>query len=77
MAAGEALDSQFKLDFTLIACMANTVMGGVRYIDNNASFHMMENRDLFSDFEEKDLKKKIEFGDDERYSATGLGAVNF
>ena len=77
VAAGEALASQFELDFTLIACMANTVMGGVWYLDSGASFHMMGNRDLFSDFEEKDLKKSIEFGDDERYSATRMGTVTF
>ena len=39
-AAGEALVSQFKVDFTLIACMANTIMGGVWYLDSGASFHM-------------------------------------
>jgi len=57
VAAGEALTSQFKIDFTLIACMANTVMGGMWYLDNGASFHMTGNRDIFSDFEEKDLKQ--------------------
>jgi hypothetical protein len=29
---GEALASQFELDFTLIACMASTVMGSVWYL---------------------------------------------
>jgi len=53
---GEALASQFEIDFTLIACMAGTSMGGVWYLDSGASFHMTGNRDLFSDFKEKDLK---------------------
>jgi len=61
---GEALASQFELDFTLIACMSNTIMRRMCYLDNNASFHMMRNRDLLSDMEEKDLKYNIEFGDD-------------
>ena len=52
---GEALTSQFKLDFTLIACMANTVMGRMWYLECSASFYMMVNRNIFSDFEEKYL----------------------
>ena len=76
-AVGEAIASQFKLDFTLIACMANTTMGGVWCIYNSASFHMMGNRDIFSDFEEKDLKQSIKFGDDERYRATWICTVTF
>lgn len=54
-AASEPLASQFEPYFTLIACMANTIMGGVWYNDSGASFHMNENKDLFSDFDEKDL----------------------
>jgi len=76
-AVGEALATQFELDFTLIACMANTAMGGMWYLDNSASFHMTGNRDLFSDFEEKYLKQNIEFEDDERYRATRIGTINF
>ena len=75
--AGEALASQFELDFTLIACMVGTSMGGMWYLDSGASFHMMGNRDIFSDFEEKYLKHSIEFGDDERYRATEIGTVTF
>lgn len=75
--AGEALASQFKLDLTLIACMTNTLMGGMWYLDSGALFHMTGKKDLFSDFEEKDLKKSIEFGDDGRYRATKIGMVTF
>ena len=55
VAVGEALDSKFKLDFILIACMDNTGVGCMWYIDNGASFHMTGNRDLFIDLVEKDL----------------------
>ena len=52
---GEALTSQFELDFSLIACMVSLMMGSVWYLDNGASFHMTSNKELFSDLEEKDL----------------------
>ena len=68
VASGEALDSQFDLDFTLIACIANTAMGCMWYLYSGASFHMTGNKYLFSDLEEKDLQQSIEFGYDERYS---------
>ena len=75
--AGEALASQFELDFSLISCMASTVMGSMWYLDSGASFHMMGNKELFSSLEEMDLQMHIEMGDDERYSATGIGIVTF
>ena len=53
--AGEALASQFELDFSLIACMASTVMGSVWYLESSASLHMIGCRDIFSDLEEKYL----------------------
>lgn len=37
---GEKLSSKFELDFTLIAYMANIVMGSVWYLDSSASFDM-------------------------------------
>ena len=43
---GEALASQFELEFTLITCMTNTVMGSVQYLDSSASFHMTGCRDF-------------------------------
>jgi len=76
-AVGEALASQFELDFTLIACMASTVMSTVWYLDSGASFHMTGCKDFFSEMEEKDLQINIELGDDGRYSATGIGTVTF
>lgn len=74
---GEALSSQFELDFTLIACMTNTVMGSVWYIDSGASFHMMGKKYFFSDLEEKDLHMNIEFEEEGRYNVTGIGIVTF
>ena len=54
-AAGEALASQFELDFSLIACMVSSAMGSAWYLDSGASFHMTRDKELFSSLEEKDL----------------------
>eukprot|EP00253_Pinus_taeda_P023084 PITA_23084 len=76
-AGGEALASQFELDFSLIACLVSSVMGSVWFLDSGAFFHMTGDRDLFSDLEDKDLGVHIEMGDDGRYSATGIGTISF
>ena len=76
-AAGKALASQFELDFSLIACLVSSCMGSVWYLDSGASFHMMGDKELFSDLEEKDLQMHIEMGDDGRYSATDIGTITF
>jgi len=76
-AAGEALASQLKLDFTLIVCMVSTMMGNLWYLDLGASFHMTGYRDFFSDLEEKDLHMHIDLGDHRRYNVIGIGIVTF
>ena len=38
--AGEALASQFELDFSLIACMVSSALGSGWYFHSGASFHM-------------------------------------
>jgi hypothetical protein len=47
------------------------------YLDSGASFHMMGDKELFSDLEEKDLNMHIEMGDDGRYHVTGTGTITF
>lgn len=74
---GEALASQFKLDFSLIACMVSSMMGSAWYLDSGTSFHMNGDKELFSELEEKDLKMHIEMGDDGKYSFTGVGTITF
>jgi hypothetical protein len=44
--------------------MASSSLGSVWYLDGGASFHMMGDKELFSDLEEKDLKMHIGMGDD-------------
>ena len=61
---GEALASQFELDFSLIACLVSSAMGWVLYLDSGASFHMTGDKEIFSDLEEKDLQMHIEMGGD-------------
>jgi hypothetical protein len=50
-ATGEALVSQFEIDFTLIACMASSASRSVWYLDSGASFHMMGDKESFIDLE--------------------------
>jgi hypothetical protein len=59
---GEALISQFELDFALIACMALSASGSVWYLDSGASFHMTGDKESFSDLEEKDLQNAYRDG---------------
>ena len=44
---------------------------------SGASFHMTEDKYLFSDLDEKDLGVHIEMGDDDRYGAIGIETISF
>ena len=70
-ATGEALASQFELDFSFIACLVSSAMGSVWYLDSSASFHMTGDKELFNDLEEKDLQMYIKMG------ATDIGTITF
>eukprot|EP00253_Pinus_taeda_P025360 PITA_25360 len=74
---GEALASQFELDFSLIACIVSSMVGYVWYLDNRASFHMSGDKNLFSTLEEKDLQMRIKMGNDGKYHISGEGMVLF
>jgi len=52
---GEALASQFELDFTLFTCMVSSMVGCGWFLDSGASFHMIGDKSLFNILEEKDL----------------------
>ena len=74
---GEALASQFKMDFTLITCMLSSMMGFGWFLDNGASFHMTGDKSLFSTLEEKDLKIRIEMGEDKIFSVSRVARFLF
>eukprot|EP00253_Pinus_taeda_P029284 PITA_29284 len=74
---GEALASQFELDFSLIIGMVSSMVGCVWYLDSGASFNMSGDKNLFSTLEEKDLQMQIEMGDDGKYRVLGEGTVLF
>ena len=74
---GEALASQFELDFSLITCMVSSMVGCVWYLDNGASFYMSGDKNLFSSLEEKGLQMRIDMGDDGKYHVLGEGTVVF
>jgi len=60
---GEALASQFELDFTLITCMVSSMMGCGWFLDIGASFHKTNDKSLFNTLEEKDLQMRITLTD--------------
>eukprot|EP00253_Pinus_taeda_P035408 PITA_35408 len=74
---GDALASQFEMDFSLIACMVSSSMGCVWYLHSGASFHMSSDKILFNILEEKDLQIRIKMGDDGKYRVSGEGTVVF
>ena len=74
---GEALESWFELDFSLIMCMVSSMVGCVWYLDSGASFHMLGDKNLFSTLEEKDLQMRIEMGNDGKYCVSGEGTIVF
>ena len=47
------------------------------YIDSEASFHMIENKEYFSELKEKDMQFHIELGDDGKYMTRGVGTISF
>ena len=52
-------------------------MGSVWFLDSATSFHMIGDKYLFTNLDEKDLGVYIEMGDDGRYSATSIGTISF
>lgn len=56
---GDALASQFKLDFTLTACMGSIERGSEWYLYSSASYHTKGNKEFFSSVEETNLKLHI------------------
>jgi len=74
---GQALASQFEMDFTIITCMVSLMVGCVWCLDSGASFHMTGDKSLISTFEEKYLKMHIEMGDDKKYIVLGVGTISF
>ena len=63
--------------FTLIACTVSSMMGCGWFLDSGASFHMTNDKSLFSSLEEKDLRMCLEMGDDEMFSVSRVGTVSF
>eukprot|EP00253_Pinus_taeda_P023493 PITA_23493 len=52
-------------------------VGCVWYLDSGAPFHMIGDKILFITLEEKDLKMRIEMGDDRKYIVSGWGTIAF
>ena len=69
--------SQFELDFTLFACMVSSMVGCGWFLDSGDSFHMTDDKSLFSTLEDKDLQILIAMGNDEKYSVLGVVTIVF
>ena len=74
---GEALASQFELDFKLFACMVSSMVRSGWFLDSGSYFHMTDDKSLFSTLEAKDLQILIVMGNNEKYSVSGVGTVIF
>ena len=57
--------------------MVSLMVGCVWYLDSGASFHMTDDKSLFSTLEKKDLKMHIEMGDDGKYSVSWVDTISF
>ena len=53
------------------------MVGSGWFLDSGASFHMNDDKSLFSTLEEKDRQILIVMGNDEKYSVSGVGMVIF
>ena len=57
--------------------MVSSMVGCVWYLDSGASFHMNDDKSLFSTLEEKDLQMCIKMGDHGKYRVSSEGTVVF
>eukprot|EP00253_Pinus_taeda_P001804 PITA_01804 len=69
--------SQFEKDFSLIASMTSLVGRNTWYIYSEVSFHMIGNREYFSQLDEKDMQVNIELGDNGKYATKGISTISF
>jgi hypothetical protein len=70
--------AKFEKEFTLVSCLStNTVTRSAWYLDNGASRHMTEARELFNSLTEKDSGIHVELGDDAKYAVKGEGTILF
>eukprot|EP00253_Pinus_taeda_P002543 PITA_02543 len=72
---GKEKDSHAKLSCSHGGKKIDKSNGCGWFLDSGASFHMTNDKILFSTLEEKDLQMHIEMGNDEKYSVSGVGTV--
>eukprot|EP00253_Pinus_taeda_P023284 PITA_23284 len=53
------------------------MVGSIWYLDTGASFHMINDNNILSTLEEKDLQMRIKMGDDGKYHVSSEGMVMF
>lgn len=57
--------------------MVSSMMGYGWFLDIEALFHMTDNKSLFITLEEKYLQMRINMGNDEKYTVSGMGMLLF
>jgi hypothetical protein len=68
----------FEKDFSLVSCLStSTTTRSVWFLDNVASLHMTEARELFNSLTESDTNLHVKPVDDAKYAVNGEGIVMF
>lgn len=70
------LTTKSKDDFSLVYCLSTSTIARIAwYLDNGASHHMTEARELFSGISDDDSGIHVELGDDAKYVVKGQATV--
>ena len=74
----DEFELNIEKDFSQVSCLSTGIATrSVWFLDNGASRHMTEARELFSSLTESDSDVHVELGDDAKYAVKGEGTITF